>query len=173
MPQLNALAITTLAVSASASLVAWQALKRIQYVGPDEQVSTAHHGGNSLPQTAHHGEQLASARTAMHHLTIGVLQVLLKRLTDKVVVNGPTVFFPSPLTTLSYKKRKGISLTALQCGCPLPSSMGARRACSEIGPGILGDVKSHTLWESCRPLSHVIHSFLYSQKSHTVQYSLR
>ena len=134
MPQLNVFAITTLSVSATASLVAWQALKRIQYVGPDEQVSTAHHGGNSLPQTAHHGEQLASARTAMHHLTIGVLQVLLKRLTDKVVVNGPTVFFPSPLTTLSYKKRKGISLTALQCGCPLPSSMGARRACSELAP---------------------------------------
>ncbi len=29
---------------------------------------------------------------------------------------GPTVYFPDPLTTLSYTKRKAINLTALQVG---------------------------------------------------------
>ena len=49
----------------------------------------------------------------------------VKRLTHKVVVNGPAVFFPDPLTTLSFKKRKGISLTALQCELPLQSESSA------------------------------------------------
>ena len=160
MPQLNTFAITTFAVGASASLVAWQALKRIQYVGPDEQVS--------LPQTTPHGgivclrPRISLPQTALL-CTTGVLQVLLKRLTDKVVVNGPTVFFPSPLTTLSYKKRKGISLTALQCGCHLPSSMGACRACSEIGPGRLWRSQiSHPAGELQTLIPCLRHSFLDS-----------
>eukprot|EP00198_Chlamydomonas_reinhardtii_P011859 XP_001701196.1 predicted protein [Chlamydomonas reinhardtii] len=67
-------------ITATGVLAAWlgsKALRRIQYVGKNE-------------------------------------QVLVKRLTEKVVVNGPTVFFPNPLTTLSYSKRKAINLSALQ-----------------------------------------------------------
>ena len=33
-------------------------------------------------------------------------ELLLKRLTDKVVLRGPRVVFPSPFTTLKYTKRK-------------------------------------------------------------------
>lgn len=41
-------------------------------------------------------------------------QVLVKKLTEKIVVNGPAVYFPSPLSVLSYTKRKAIPLTALE-----------------------------------------------------------
>merc|ERR1719487_338276 len=41
-------------------------------------------------------------------------QLLLKKLTEKVVINGPGVHFPSYLTTLSFAKRKALSLTELQ-----------------------------------------------------------
>lgn len=72
--------LTVVAILSTGGLLAWagsKALRRIQYVGKNE-------------------------------------QVLVKRLTEKVVVNGPTVYFPDPLTTLSYTKRKAINLTALQ-----------------------------------------------------------
>ncbi|KAG2428571.1 hypothetical protein HYH02_014374 [Chlamydomonas schloesseri] len=67
-------------LTATGGLAVWlgsKALRRIQYVGKNE-------------------------------------QVLVKRLTEKIVVNGPTVYFPNPLTTLSYSKRKAINLSALQ-----------------------------------------------------------
>jgi len=39
-------------------------------------------------------------------------QLVVKRLTEKVVYNGPCVVFPSYMTTLSYKKRKAVTLDA-------------------------------------------------------------
>merc|ERR1719502_1634557 len=41
-------------------------------------------------------------------------QLLLKHTTGKRVINGPAIHFPSLITTLSYKKRKGISLSTLE-----------------------------------------------------------
>jgi len=41
-------------------------------------------------------------------------QLLLKKLTEKVVIGGPRVYFPSPFTTLNYTKRKGVVLTTTQ-----------------------------------------------------------
>ena len=41
-------------------------------------------------------------------------QLLVKQLTRKIVINGPAVYFPSFVTTLSYKKRKGLSLNSNQ-----------------------------------------------------------
>jgi hypothetical protein len=44
-------------------------------------------------------------------------QVILKHLTTKAVAKRPVAYFPKPLPlpTLSYKKRKAVSLTALEC----------------------------------------------------------
>ncbi len=42
--------------------------------------------------------------------------VLVKKLTEKVVINGPALYFPSPFNVLSYAKRKAINLTALEVG---------------------------------------------------------
>jgi len=41
-------------------------------------------------------------------------QLLVKTVSGKIVHDGPVIIFPSLLTTLSYQKRKGISLNALQ-----------------------------------------------------------
>jgi len=41
-------------------------------------------------------------------------QLLLETTTGKEVVNGPTTFIPSPMTTLRYTKRDAISLTSEQ-----------------------------------------------------------
>lgn len=62
-------------------------------------------------------------------------QLLLKELTGKRVVNGPAVFFPSPLTTLSYKKRTGLSLTQLQYVRVKNTATGEIR--TEKGPAVL------------------------------------
>lgn len=54
-------------------------------------------------------------------------QLLLKNLTDKRCINGPAVYFPSYFNTLSFKKRKGSHLSALQYAVVEDEQTGERR----------------------------------------------
>merc|ERR1719267_26693 len=54
-------------------------------------------------------------------------QLLIKRLTEKVVINGPGIHFPSYFTTLSFQKRKAVPLTELQYVKIQDSQSGACR----------------------------------------------
>ena len=102
LPPFSANAIAAVALPLGLAFLGHRLLKRVQFAGKDEQVRSRE-------------------RQALHAANDGaVAQVLLKLLTAKGVRNGPCIVFPNPLTTLSYKKRKGISLTALQCGCAIP-----------------------------------------------------
>mmetsp|Transcript_30905 Transcript_30905/g.68436 ORF Transcript_30905/g.68436 Transcript_30905/m.68436 type:complete len:647 (+) Transcript_30905:67-2007(+) len=62
-------------------------------------------------------------------------QVLVKKLTEKIVINGPGLYFPDPFTTLSYVKRKGINLTAMQYVLVEDEQTGETRVVS--GPQLL------------------------------------
>ena len=62
-------------------------------------------------------------------------QLLVKTVSGKIVHDGPVIIFPSLLTTLSYKKRKGISLSALQYVLVQDSVTGAKTI--QSGPNML------------------------------------
>ncbi|KAG2489958.1 hypothetical protein HYH03_011588 [Edaphochlamys debaryana] len=98
LPRPSTGAVLLLGVSGAVAWLGAKALRRIQYVGKNE-------------------------------------QVLVKRLTEKIVVNGPTIYFPSPLTTLSFAKRKAINLTALQYVVIDDEQSGERRVVS--GPQLV------------------------------------
>lgn len=60
---------------------------------------------------------------------------MLKHLKGKECINGPAIAFPSLFTTLSFKKRKGIALSATQWAVVKDEASAALRV--ESGPQIL------------------------------------
>jgi len=54
-------------------------------------------------------------------------QLLIKQLTKKVVVNGPCVCCPNPLTTLSFKRQKALCLTSTEYATVRDDSTGQRK----------------------------------------------
>lgn len=62
-------------------------------------------------------------------------QLLRKHIKGKEVINGPAISFPSPFTTLSYKKRKGVVLSETQYVTVKNEATASTRI--EKGPQIL------------------------------------
>lgn len=62
-------------------------------------------------------------------------QLIIKSVSGKTTHNGPIVMFPSLLTTLSYKKRKGIPISSLEYAIVQDSISGNKRVAR--GPCIL------------------------------------
>jgi len=79
-------------------------------------------------------------------------QLLVKTVSGKTIHNGPTIIFPSLINTLSYKKRKGIPISALEYAVVQDSISGAKRITRGpclLFPGayekIVGEVKAVTV----------------------------
>ena len=77
--------------------------KRIQYVGRDEQLVVK----RLTEKVVYNGETTVSLRRVIASAS----QILIKN-THGSHFSGPCVVFPSYMTTLSYKKRKAVTLDA-------------------------------------------------------------